>query len=43
MDDDDKKITPPADDSNNNPPADELAEFRNSDGDFDADKIKKLV
>lgn len=41
---DDKNInTPPVDDKNNTPPVDELAEFKNSDGDFDTEKIKKLV
>lgn len=33
--------TPPAD--NDNPPADELAEYKNADGEFDVEKIKKVI
>lgn len=42
---DDKLNTPPQDGNlpADNPPVDDLAEFKNSDGEFDADKIKKLV
>lgn len=36
-----KDTTPPAD--NTNPPADELAEYRNEDGDFDVAKLKQLA
>lgn len=47
MNDDDSKLNNPPQDGNPQnppaPPADELAEYRNDDGDFDADKIKKLV
>lgn len=42
---DDKNIpNPPVDDANKNtPPADELAEYRNEDGTFSEEKIKKLA
>lgn len=45
MNEDDKNIqNPPIDDgSNKNPPADELAEYRNEDGTFSEEKIKKLA
>lgn len=38
-----KNPTDPVDPQNGNPPADDLAEYRNSDGEFDADKIRKLA
>lgn len=38
-----KNPTDPVDPQNGNPPADDLAEYRNEEGQFDADKIRKLA
>lgn len=41
---DENNLNPPADEGTpGNPPADDLAEYRNDDGDFDAEKIRKLA
>ena len=38
-----KNPTDPVDSQNSNPPADDLAEYKNAEGQFDADKIRKLA
>lgn len=38
-----KNPTDPVDPQNGNPPADDLAEYKNEEGQFDADKIRKLA
>lgn len=38
-----KNPTDPVDPQNGNPPADDLAEYKNAEGQFDADKIRKLA
>lgn len=38
-----KNPTDPANPQNDNPPADDLAEYKNAEGQFDADKIRKLA
>lgn len=38
-----KNPTDPVDPQNDNPPADDLAEYKNAEGQFDADKIRKLA
>lgn len=38
-----KNPTDPVDPQTGNPPADDLAEYRNAEGQFDADKIRKLA
>ena len=38
-----KNPTDPVDSQNDNPPADDLAEYKNAEGQFDADKVRKLA